>query len=548
MTDLPRGTVTFLFTDVEGSTGLLKALGRERYAEALREHERILREAFAREGGEEIDTQGDAFFVAFEGASDAIKAAESAQRALADHAWPGESKVRVRMGIHTGEPARGGERYVGLGVHKAARICAAGHGGQVLLSRLTHDLIDDEELPGIAFEDLGEQRLKDLDRSERIYQLVMTGLPASFPPLKTVKEPPFSGRESELAAAAEARVEASRRRRRRELLGAALIGVVAAAVAIPVFALGGGEPRGETGSSAHVVPNSIVVINPETGQVTADVPVGQTPGHVVFGQGAVWVGNFEDKTVSRIDPKSSADETIGLGIRPYGLAFGAGALWVGDRGHNNGTGVSRVDLITHRIERIRIGPGSDFSADVDIRGAPSLAGRSVAMAVEGGSVWVGNRYWAQLVKVDSFGRRVVKKLTGFDPASIAYGNRSIWVVDTTAGTLLRVDPRSNRVVATIQVGQAPCCVVATPGAVWVVTARREVWRISPSSNTVEGTVDVGEIPVAIAAGSDGVWVANYGDSSVSRIDLRSHQVRTTELPRRPVGIAIGGGSVWVTVD
>jgi YVTN family beta-propeller protein len=411
---------------------------------------------------------------------------------------------------------------------------------------LTHDLIDDEELPGITFEDLGEQRLKDLDRSERIYQLVMNGLPASFPPLKTVKEAPFAGRESELAEAAEAAVGASRHRRRRELLGAALIGVLAAAVAIPVFALGGGEPGGKT--EARVVPNSVVVINPETGKVTADVRVGQTPGHVVFGQGAVWVGNFEDKTVSRIDPKTRAAETIGLGIRPYGLAFGAGALWVGDRGLNHGSGVSRVDLITHRIERIRIGPGSDFSGEVDIRGAPTLVGRTVAVAVEGGSVWVGNRYWAQLVKVDSFGRSVVKKVTGFDPASIAYGSRAIWVVDTTAGTLLRVDPKSNRVVATIAVGQAPCCVVATPGAVWVVTARREVWRISPSSNTVEGTVEIGEIPVAIAAGPDGVWVANYGDSSVSRIDLRSYQVRTTELPRRPVGIAVGGGSVWVTVD
>src|SRR6266480_2881986 len=159
MVELPGGTITFLFTDVEGSTRLLKQL-RDRYGEVLAEHRRILRAAFAEHGGQEIDTQGDAFFVAFRKATDAALAAVAAQRALAEHTWPDDAECRVRMGMHTGEPSVGEEGYHGLGVHRAARIMAAGHGGQILLSQATSSVLEDDELPGIGLRDLGEHRLK----------------------------------------------------------------------------------------------------------------------------------------------------------------------------------------------------------------------------------------------------------------------------------------------------------------------------------------------------------------------------------------------------
>src|SRR5436309_8696033 len=174
MIALPSGTVTFLFTDIEGSTQLLKTLG-PLYGDALAEHQRILRAAFAAHGGREVDTQGDSFFVAFGRAKDAVAAAVDAQRDLAAHPWPDESPVRVRMGLHTGEPRVGDERYVGLGVHKAARIAAAGHGGQVLLSNTTRGLVEDELPPDLRLLDLGEQRLKDIDLPERIFQLSAPG-------------------------------------------------------------------------------------------------------------------------------------------------------------------------------------------------------------------------------------------------------------------------------------------------------------------------------------------------------------------------------------
>src|SRR5262245_54729102 len=171
MSQLPTGTVTFLFTDIEGSTQLLKRLGG-RYSDVLSEHQRILRSAFDAHSGRIVDTQGDSFFVAFSRGKDAVAAAVDAQRDVAAHEWPEGTELKVRMGLHTGEPQVGEDRYVGLGVHKAARIGAAGHGGQVLLSRTTRELVEDELPNGVTIRDLGERRLKDVDQSERLSQLV----------------------------------------------------------------------------------------------------------------------------------------------------------------------------------------------------------------------------------------------------------------------------------------------------------------------------------------------------------------------------------------
>ncbi len=179
----PAGTVTFLFTDIEGSTKLLQELG-DVYGTVVADHRRILREAFGSAGGREVDTQGDAFFYSFARARDALAAAVAGQRALAAHEWPGGSRVRVRMGLHTGEPAVGDEGYVGMDVVRAARICSAGHGGQVLLSETTRALVGADLPAGASMRDLGEQKLKDV-RAEHIYQLDFDGSPAHFPMLRT---------------------------------------------------------------------------------------------------------------------------------------------------------------------------------------------------------------------------------------------------------------------------------------------------------------------------------------------------------------------------
>ena len=207
--DLPTGTVTFLFSDIEGSTRLLKQLGRERYGTLLSQHNQLLREAFAEHGGIEIDRQGDAFFFVFRSAGTAIAAAAAAQRALAAAAWPEDGTVKVRIGLHTGEASVSGDGYVGFAVHQAARIGDIGHGGQILVSRTTAALVEHELPTDLKLRDLGETRLPGLDRAEALFQLVAAGLPDRFPSLgarrpRAVQSradgPVLLEREGELAA------------------------------------------------------------------------------------------------------------------------------------------------------------------------------------------------------------------------------------------------------------------------------------------------------------------------------------------------------------
>jgi len=195
------GTVTFLFTDIEESTNLLDKLGNQ-YATVLADHHKIMRAAIQKWNGHEVDTQGDAFFITFTRAMDAIQCAAEAQRALATHPWIHGKPLRVRMGLHTGEPLIASTGYVGMDVHRAARIGDSAHGGQVLLSQTTRELIVNDLPQGLSIRDLGEHRLKDLKFPTPIYQLVVEGLPFDFPPIRTKfsgteaptpGEPPFKG-------------------------------------------------------------------------------------------------------------------------------------------------------------------------------------------------------------------------------------------------------------------------------------------------------------------------------------------------------------------
>jgi DNA-binding NarL/FixJ family response regulator/class 3 adenylate cyclase len=178
MRNLPTGTVTLLFTDIEGSTELVGRLGAG-YAEVLEQHRQLVRDAAAAGGGTEVDCHGDEVSVVFTDAARAVEAAVAAQRALAGHSWPDGVEVRVRMGLHTGEPSLEGSSYVGLDVHRVARITEAGHGGQVLVSDRTRELTE------IETRDLGEQQFKGLPRGDRVHQVLADGLRDEFPPLRS---------------------------------------------------------------------------------------------------------------------------------------------------------------------------------------------------------------------------------------------------------------------------------------------------------------------------------------------------------------------------
>jgi len=204
VSQLPGGTVTFVFTDIEGSTRLLQELGDEAYGRVSGDHRRLVRETFGARGGTEIDTQGDAFFFSFPRARDAVAAAVDAQRALHEHEWPDGNEVRVRMGLHTGEPHVGEEGYLGLDVVRAARISAAGHGGQILISETTRALLGNQLPDGVAVHDLGQQHLKDVQH-EHIYELTIDGRASPGRPLKT--QAPAS-RQEDMAQRFEDRITA----------------------------------------------------------------------------------------------------------------------------------------------------------------------------------------------------------------------------------------------------------------------------------------------------------------------------------------------------
>ena len=325
MRELPTGAVTFLFTDIEGSTQLVRQL-RGRWPEVLAEHQRLLREAFAAHGGYEIDTQGDAFFYAFGARTRPCWARW--KRSGRSPATPGRTTpVKVRIGFHTGQASPVDGRYTGLAVHRAARIQAAAHGGQVLVSQSTQSLLEDEEEDlQVNLRDLGDQRLKDIDRPVRVYQVAAPGLEEQFPPLRQEAEP---------AAAAE---PVPLYRRPIVLAAAALVLVaVVAAVVVLVTRSGGGGLSG-------VQANHVGIIDPASGDIVGEVEVGAGPGTVAFGDGTVWVGNQDEETLTPIDAETrEPGRLVTLDNRtPTGIVVDRTGVWVAN-GEWPGGSLQRVD-------------------------------------------------------------------------------------------------------------------------------------------------------------------------------------------------------------
>ena len=524
MADLPKGAVTFLFTDIEGSTRLVRQL-RDRYGEVLSEHQRLLRKAFSKHNGHEIDTQGDAFFYAFGSASEAVQAAAEGQRALSDHGWPEQAAVRVRIGIHTARATPVEGRYTGLAVHRASRICSAGHGGQVLVSQATQSLLEDEEEElAASLVDLGEHRLKDIERPVRLYQVAVPELPSQFPPprgeapasdaLETMLPPPLWRRRGWIVAA----------------------GLAAAAVIAAVFL----TTRGSGGGLGHVDPNHVGVIDPATNEIVDQVQVGIRPGPVSFGQGTVWVGNVGDRTLTKIDAKQRMSSgTFPLDNRtPTGIAVGEGSVWVA---HGALGKLAQVDPQFGQIAKT-----------LDIAGE-ALGTANGAVTVGEGSVWAVFAD-STVARVDPAAVALVgRTFAGAAPAGVVVQSGYVWVVNADSANVQRNQPSTfeqGPLGSPISVGQRPTAIAAGEGAVWVAnTGSDTVTRIDPGTPPTTETITVGDSPAAIAVGAGAVWVANAGDGTVWRIDPQTYEVvEKIKTGNAPSGISVGGGFVWVTVQ
>ena len=504
MAELPRGTVSLLFTDIEGSTQLQHRLG-ERYREVVNEHRRLLEATIESHGGQVVDRQTESFFVAFSRMRDAAAAAADAQRALAAQEWPDGAQVKVRMGLHAGEPELEGDRYVGLAVARAARIAATAHGGQVLLSGAARGLLPERS----RVRPLGSYPLKDFESPEPLFQLEIDGLPDRFP---------------------RPRVAPKRSRRRLLILAGAALVLAAGAAVAAVLALGGSDG----GGLSVVRANNVAVIDPRTNEIVAEVPVGIRPGPITFGAGSVWVGNTEDRTLTRIDPKTRASAgTIALdGQTPTGLAFGEGALWVA---HGFLGRVSRVDpqfgRLTNTLNLVRgtIGGG--------------------AVAVGGGSVWAVFRE-STIVRIDPRAVRAAGEgIAGASPSAVVYAN-GLWIANSLDHTVSRfnADTFEEGAVRTVSVGEQPVAIAFGAGALWVANAGDgTVTRIDPSTHSTS-TIEVGGRPVDVEALPDAIWVAGR-EGTISRIDPGQRRVvKTIEAGNALAGIAAGGGHVWAAVQ
>lgn len=509
VSERPTGTVTFLFTDVEGSTELLRRL-REEYAGALATHQRLVREAVGDHGGIEIDTQGDAFFFVFQRASDAVRAAIDAQRALGEYEWPDAEMVHVRMGLHTGSVRIEDGRYHGLSVHRAARISSAAHGGQILLSESTRSLLaDEEEVGGIGFRDLGQLALKDFDRPIRIYRIAAPGL-----------------RDVSLRP----RVRAARRRRR--LVWAGALAVLACALVVALLTTFAGSH-----SPLRAPMNSVAIVEPTSDRVSSAVSAGDAPDSIAIDPSAAWVANHGSSTITRIDVRTHATSTIGgfqSGLDQ--LTVGAGGLWATERT----AGLASVDV-----------PTLTASPPVPLLSPARLPYSAEAIAYGSRALWIGGGLANRLVllRVDPATDRIVARAAvGVRSLhAISVGEGGVWVSDLLANEVVEFDPTTLRRVRRIDVG-GPTAIALGGGSLWVCgTVDNAVWRLDERGGYhSRHLIPVGRNPVALAYGEGAAWAA-LGDGTLVRIDAHTNAVRRTKIAPVLNGVAVGDRAVWAEV-
>ena len=552
MAEPSSGTVTFLFTDIEGSTRLLKQL-REQYGDVLAQHQRILRTVFEQAGGQVIDTQGDAFFVAFKTPKSAVAAAVAGQRGLADARWPDGIELRVRMGIHTGDATLVDNRYLGLAVHRAARICASASGGHILISQTTQNLLEDEEeeLGELTFRDLGEQRLKDLDRQIRLFQLLAPGLPDE----RAVLEPadgdvaaarPFAGRESELAAAAQSAVGPSRRlpwARPLVLVPAAALVLGAAAVAAVAL----GDRKDGPAAAPRLTARSLAKVDPRTNRIVDVLQIGTAPSAIAAAGPALWVLSDVGETLTYVNTRTRETSTVGGLVAPCALAGdGRGGVWVVSNCQD--TPRPRRGTIT-----LAHAGGRRHEVDRKIR----IRGLGGAIAVGAGSLWIADPAPSRLGRhyVDRIDLRTGKVSRRFPvgdtPTDVLVGEDAVWVTNFYGNSISRISLVTGQV-KEVPVGYGPSALAAGGGGLWMtLEGDQAVWKLEPSGVKPTTTVAYpGGYPHDIAAGDTSVWVVAGSGRTLAHIDARSGGiVKLFRFPAEvfPNAVALAGGDVWVGV-
>jgi peptide/nickel transport system substrate-binding protein len=494
----------FLIADVRGYTAFTQGRGDEEAARLAGRFAEVTRSVVEAHRGRVLELRGDEALVVFGSPRSAIRGAVALQQrfveeTIADPSLP----LTVGIGLDAGEavPVEGG--YRGGALNVAARLCSLARAGEVLASReIVHLAL---RVNGVRFTERGQTELKGLDKPVHVVVVRAEDrdeAQAIAPFVRSAAPPP----------------------RTRWMAVAAVVAfvVLAALIAVPIVGR-------YAGASSEIAPNSIGVLDPESGELIATVGLEDRPGSVAASADALWVTNPDDGTVTRIDPdEQEIRDTIPVGENPTGIAVGFDGVWVVNSG---GPSVSRISPDTNEVvDTIAVGNGP------------------AGIAVGEGAVWVTNRFDATISRVDSGGGEVVEIPVGPDPRGIAVGFGSVWVGLAASNTVVRVDPQTNEVTQSIGVGNVPGALTVSADAVWVVnTLDDTVSSIDPEAGRVTSVLEVGDVPSGIAVVSGAVWVANEADGTLSRIEPGQTSVRTMVIGSAPQGLAGVNGDLSVSV-
>ena len=524
------GVRTFLIADVRGYTRYSDERGDEAASALTRRFAEIVHDAVPTSGGEVVELRGDEALCVFGSARDATWAAVELQRRFRERvngepAFP----LPVGIGMDAGEavPTDGG--YRGRALNVAARLCSLAGPGVILASETVALLAGRYDRARYA--PRRPTRVKGVAEPVRFVEVV-PGIDLPPPPLPA---------------------PARRVSRRRVVLAAAgallLIGTAVAAILLVT----------RDGSDGVLVPpNAVALIDPSSNRIVEAIPVGQSPGPIDLGAGALWVLNRNSTTVTKINPQTrEVVDTIGVGGGlPVGMSAGATGVWV-----TEWCGGSLLRIFPQQQRPIQRVP----LPALRILGEGGGGSRYCAVNADAGPIWASNDVPAALVRVDvdpasdsAEVARVIRfpghGVPGFEerlggPTAVAADEETVWTVDYGNDLVHRIDPETGEIVREIGVGSGPSAVAAGAGSVWVANEKEDsVSRIDARSNLVRKTISVGEVPSAAALGEGAVWVANSGDGTVSRIDPETNEVvATITVGHRPQGIIVAEGLVWVTV-
>jgi YVTN family beta-propeller protein len=494
----------FLIADVRGWTMFTQERGDEDAARLAARFAEVTRSVVEAHRGNVLELRGDEALVVFGSPRSAIRGAVALQQRFVEETISDPSlPLTVGIGLDAGEavPVEGG--YRGGALNVAARLCSLARAGEVLASREIVHLA--RRVEAVRFTERGPAELKGLDKPVHVVVVRSEDrdeAQAIAPFVRSAAPPP--------------------RRRWKAVAALAAFAVVATLIAVPLLGR-------DAEANSEIAPNSIGVLDPDSGELTATLDLEDRPGAVAASADAVWVANPDVGTITRIDPsEQEIRDTIRVGENPTGVAVGAGAVWVVNSG---GPSVSRINAETSEVvDTIEVGNGP------------------AGIAVDEEGVWVTNLFDGTVSRIDPDDGEVVEIPVGTDPRGIAIGFDSVWVGLAGSNTVVRVDPDSNSVTQSIGVGNAPGSLAVSADAVWVVnTLDDTVSRIDPDTNSVAGTIAVGDGPSGIATVQGTVWVANESDGTLSRIEPGQTAAARTLIGSVPQGLADVNGDLWVSV-